>query len=306
MRTKLETDQCPCLTPVLAAEMESFLIDCRARNLAAGTIRRYAEILTDFAGYMAGIELETITPDDIRRFLSHLQDRGYKPGGVYTYYRTLKTFFRWLYAEDILMVDIFKRIKTPIVPDVIQPPISLADVGALLKVCRGNGFTAVRDKAVFLTLLDTGVRAAEFVAINLDDINLETGAIIIKEGKGRKYRTVFVTGRPLRAIIQYTRKIKVEKVPVPLWQSSEGTRLKYSGLRQIVRRRSELAEIQCPSLHAFRRAFAINSLRKKIDLITLQRLMGHSNLGVLYKYLAQISDDLREVHEETSPVSLLR
>ncbi|HET8685343.1 MAG TPA: tyrosine-type recombinase/integrase, partial [Methanosarcina sp.] len=78
--------------------------------------------------------------------------------------------------------------------------------------------------------------------------------------------------------------------------------LTYGGLRGIITRRSKQVGISTPSLHSFRRAFAINMLRAGVDLVTLARLMGHTSLTVLQRYLKQIPDDLRIAHAKGSPV----
>jgi integrase/recombinase XerD len=88
-----------------------------------------------------------------------------------------------------------------------------------------------------------------------------------------------------------------------LWIGSrDGERLNYSGLRSVLRRRSKDAGIDTPSIHSFRRAFAINSLRKGIDIYSLRELMGHADIQVLQRYLKQTTDDLAKAHRATSPV----
>jgi integrase/recombinase XerD len=79
----------------------------------------------------------------------------------------------------------------------------------------------------------------------------------------------------------------------------------YGGLRQIIRRRAEKAGIDPPPLHAFRRAFALASLRGGMDVYSLQRLMGHADLSVLRRYLAQTEADLQAAHERAGPVDHL-
>ncbi len=70
-------------------------------------------------------------------------------------------------------------------------------------------------------------------------------------------------------------------------------------------RRAEAAGVPVPSLHAFRRSFALLSLRAGMDVYSLQRLMGHADLSVLRRYLAQTEEDLRRAHERCSPVDSL-
>lgn len=78
--------------------------------------------------------------------------------------------------------------------------------------------------------------------------------------------------------------------------------MEYGGLRAIRTRRARLAGVKAPSLHSFRRAFAINMLRAGVDVFSLQKLMGHANLQVLRRYLAQTTEDIAQAHRMGSPV----
>jgi site-specific recombinase XerD len=67
-------------------------------------------------------------------------------------------------------------------------------------------------------------------------------------------------------------------------------------------RRANQAAIKAPTLHSFRRAFASNMLRAGVDVFSLQKLMGHADLQVLRRYLAQTTDDIAQAHRIGSPV----
>jgi integrase/recombinase XerD len=162
----------------------------------------------------------------------------------------------------------------------------------------------LRDQALFLFLLDTGARATETTNINLDDINLRTGEILIRSGKGGKPRKVFIgkiTRKAIRAYLKVAAR-KFDDQNKSLWISKSGNGLGYSGLNLMIRRRSKRAGIEKPSAHDFRRANALNFLRNGGDIYSLQKLMGHADLQVLRRYLAQTTDDLREAHHRYSPV----
>lgn len=90
-----------------------------------------------------------------------------------------------------------------------------------------------------------------------------------------------------------------------LWVTKMGTQLTYDSLREIIRRRARKANVKDPALHSFRRAFALMSLRAGMDVYSLQRLMGHSDLLVLRRYLAQTEADLHEAHKKAGPVDRL-
>ena len=80
-------------------------------------------------------------------------------------------------------------------------------------------------------------------------------------------------------------------------------RLSYWVLNEIIRRRAAAAKVEKPGLHDFRRAFTLNFLRNNPgDIYSLQKLMGHADLQVLRRYLAQTDNDLHEAHRRGSPV----
>ena len=90
------------------------------------------------------------------------------------------------------------------------------------------------------------------------------------------------------------------------WITEDGTRLSYGGLRAILVRRAESAGVPQPTLHSFRRAFALNYLRNGGDIYSLQILMGHANLQVLRRYLKQTEQDVQEAHSKASPVEHMK
>ena len=89
-----------------------------------------------------------------------------------------------------------------------------------------------------------------------------------------------------------------------LWITQHGERLTYWGLRQIIRRRADSGNVKPPSLHSFRRAFALNMLRAGVDIYSLQKLMGHADLQMLNRYLAQSTEDIAAAHRIGSPVDM--
>jgi integrase len=79
-------------------------------------------------------------------------------------------------------------------------------------------------------------------------------------------------------------------------------RTAYGGLCPILNQRAKAIGITYPTAHDFRRAFALAMLRNGVDLITLSRLMGHTTIKVLQRYLNQLPEDLQEAHRRGSPV----
>ncbi len=196
-----------------------------------------------------------------------------------------------------------RRLKPPRVPEKTLDPVPLEHVQALLKTCEGKRLTDLRDTALILALVDTGARANELLSVNLADVDPSSGTVFLRETKGKRPRAVFLGKRALRALLRYLKARGGTEGA--LWLSEDGTRLTYWGLRQILRRRAKKAGVPAPSPHAFRRLFALQSLRSGLDVISLQRLLGHRDLSVIQRYLKQTIDDLREAHNRHSPGDLL-
>ena len=287
--------------------IEAFILDRKVQNVAPGTLYFYKfklQLLATYCQEHGVAEVERITPDLLRQYLIWLQETDHNPGGINACYRAAKTFLRWYWSEnDLVDKPPTAKVKAPKIPEEILEPVSLDDINTLLATC-DRILLGLRDRAILLVLLDTGVRAAELLSMTRDDADLVTGAVIVREGKGRKPRIVFCGQDTRRALRAYVRN-RSDANPA-LWITDDTEPLTYWGLRSMITRRAAAAGIDPPQLHAFRRAFALNMLRAGVDVYTLQILMGHKDLQVLRRYLKQNSDDLQIAHARGSPVQKLR
>ena len=137
----------------------------------------------------------------------------------------------------------------------------------------------------------------------MGNVDLGTGAVVVRRGKGSKQRLVFLGTRAMKALVRYLRHRGCLADEAPLWATTGGGRsLTYSGLRDILRRRARDARVPAPTLHAFGRAFALLALQAGADIYGLQSMMGHSSLHVLRRYLKQSGEHLLRVHRRSSPV----
>ncbi len=156
---------------------------------------------------------------------------------------------------------------------------------------------------MFLCLLDTGARASEFLAMDLDDFNQARGTILIRKGKGSKPRMVYL-GKKSRKYIRKYLRLREDDDPA-LWVTHPRFchgRLSYDGLREVLTRRVADANVEKTSLHDFRRAFALSMLRNGTDIYTLAKLMGHEGISVLQRYLKQTNQDTETAHRRAGPV----
>jgi site-specific recombinase XerD len=286
--------------------IEAFLFDRKAQNLSKGTLdfyRRHLNIFIKFCDSQVISQIDQLDPITIRKYVIWLEEKGHNPGGISAAYRSLRAFLYWW--EDEVEPEEWKnpirKVKAPKVGLEPLEPVPLDTVKALCDACPKNTFTGIRDKAIFLSLLDTGARASEFLNMDLEDINPVTGEILIREGKGRKPRTVFIGQKSRKALRKYLRLRNDDLLA--LWVTNDQTeRFTYYGLKSMVVRRSRSAEVKTPALHAFRRQFALSCLRSGMNVYHLQNLMGHSDLQVLNRYLKQTTKDVSDAHRQAGPV----
>jgi site-specific recombinase XerD len=246
--------------------------------------------------------LATLTPDTLRRYLLSLEEKGHNPGGLHATYRAIKAFLFW-YEDEVEPEgwrNPIRKVKAQHVPQEPLDAVPVDHISALIRTCNAKRFTDLRDKAILLGLLDTGLRMSEFLNLNLEDINAVTGAILIRSGKGRKPRTVYIGKTARKAFGAYLRS-RPDECDM-LWVSTRKEKLGKSGLRTISIRRAEKAGILAPSPHDFRRAFGIEMWWSGTDILTISKLMGHTSLAVISRYLKQDDQDLENAFRKASPV----
>jgi integrase/recombinase XerD len=227
-----------------------------------------------------------------------MQAKRVSPSTVHASARAVRAWVRFLEAEGYL--EHAPRFDMPKVPPKAQAVLSPEEVRRLLAAC-----TSERDKCLVLFLLDTGARRAEAVGVDWSDVNLQTGVVRLRQTKGGKPRAVILGARSRRALLRYRRRVAHADAS-PLFQTSDGLRLGYAGLREVLRRAGRRAGVKVTP-HALRRTFATLALRGGMNLLHLSALMGHADLTMLRRYAVVVEEDLRKSHEEHGPVdSLLR
>jgi len=285
---------------LIREEIFTFLVARKGQKLSNRTIDFYKDMLDEFCDYCEahGARLiGDVTADLIRDFMVKLCET-HNSGGVHCYYRCIRAFLNWYELEtDNTIPNPIKKVKAPKVNTAPIQGVPVADVNAMILTCE-KSFLDLRDKAILRSLLDTGLRAAEFCNLTVADINLETGVVEVIAGKGGKDRTVFLTDTARTDIIRYMRRRKTKEAHEPLWITNTDKGLTPSGLTQLIERRAVMAHLrEIPSPHDFRRTFALESLRRGCDLIRLMKLMGHSSTQVLQRYLALQVEDLQDAYK---------
>lgn len=281
----------------LTIAAESFYLDREAAHCTPATLkwyRKYVGALV-YQLHLQGVELVAdVTPDLLRAYLVELQGRGLAATTVHHHASAARTLFLFLEYEGRLPGDNpMRRVRMPRLPKELLPSLTTEDVHKLLAGCDTE-----RDRALILFLLDTGVRAMECAALNVGDVDMTTGAVMVRAGKGRKDRMVYLGAKARKALSRYLGERGTPPPEAALWVALVGdTRLTTWGLRQVLERLSLRTGVKPVNPHTFRRTFALWSLRAGMDLVRLAAIMGHSDLKVLQRYLRVVEQDLRAAHD---------
>jgi len=310
----------PWQTTLISELIEQYLEDCTARRLSPRTIQVYSFFLARLASWCGQIgarDIQELTPEILRQHIIWHQQPG--PRGkrsssyVHGAFRVLRSFFKFLEVSEIIETNPVKALKAPRLPKKILEPLTADQIQRVIQSLSGWEKTPrsqrtglqlfeMRNLALFYFLLDTGMRAAEASSCRIGDVDLRTGRVFVRSGKGEKDRIVFLSSISLRYLQQYVR-MRPDLGESQLWIGQFGP-LGTSGIQMIFKTLGrELGFSVSP--HKIRRTFAILMLRNGSDLYRLRDLMGHADIRTLERYLKIDENDLRVAHERWSPVSQL-
>jgi integrase/recombinase XerD len=286
----------------LADARDQFLQDAHNAGRSPKTILFYDWQLSPFIAWLASErrihDLNALDARAISDYFGHERDRGLKPNSVHAAARAIRAWCGFLVRVELLSDSPMRKVKMPKKGRHILPAFSPADMRALLGACTND-----RDRAMILCLLDSGCRASEFVALNVGDVNLRSGAVFVRGGKGDKDRVTRIGERARRALAAYLAERPGVDPTVPLWVSLTGAaRLTTSGLGKFCRRLGESAGVSPCGPHEFRRTCALTLHRSGARLTEIAGLLGHADLATLQRYLDLQAADYADAHIRHGPV----
>ncbi|MSO59429.1 MAG: hypothetical protein EXQ63_03795 [Ilumatobacteraceae bacterium] len=146
--------------------LRAYIFHLRARNFSPATVKATGEYLRPFIALHDPL---TATRRDIETYLGDMSERC-KPSTVWTAWRHLKGFFKWLHAEGDISVDPMVGVTKPIVPPSEIAVLTSPQVRSLLATCCGKDADSRRDHALLAIMLDTGLRLSEIARLSIDDV----------------------------------------------------------------------------------------------------------------------------------------
>jgi len=229
---------------------------------------------------------------------------------IQAYIRVLKAFFSWATREEYLKSNPMTVIPMPKSATKIINTFTDEQVAKLTDVCLRSAVNGHRDLTILLLFLDSGLRVSELVAIELDNVNLHEGHIIIHQAKGQKERIIPVGSIVQKSLWKYINQYRPRPLTdniTRLFLSNSGLPLTRNGIQQMMRRlarRAGITGVRC-SPHTLRHTFSKRYLTNGGDIFSLQRILGHSSLASVRIYLNLSACDIKKQHQRFSPVDNL-
>ncbi len=186
-------------------------------------------------------------------------------------------------------------------PDKLPRVLTEEETGRLLAQPNQRYFGPHRDYLYMRLMLKAGLRASEATALCPEHIDLMSGKLTVREGKGAKDRTLWVGEEVLEELREWTdrrnEEVGEEKVgdQVPFLPTRKGTEVATSHLRRSVKRyarQASVEEVDRVSPHTLRHTFATRLYRDTGNIRLVQKALGHSDLSTTMIYTHVVDEEL--------------
>lgn len=264
--------------------INNFINSCQL-NSAASTIYNYTKILQDYLNYARGML-------DNESLMAYLHSKVWGDNTKRRNYVLLKRFLYHLFTEKYMELDLSQHIK---IPPKIKTYLFCPMSAQVKQFIDSIKFTFIDENEIlkyeilFKLYIKTGSRRTELLNLNVEDIDFNTGRIIIRKTKNKDVKIINMDDNLKQILIDYLNHFKYKSGP--LFRGSQGNRLcKQSLMNAFYKIKARAGLPKEFKIHSFRRFF-INELRKNnVDIATIQKLAGHRDIRTTEIY-CNVSDE---------------
>lgn len=278
------------------------------QGLSPRTQDAYQRDLDRFAGYAeakGAAAPPDITARLLREYVYHLKDLGLSPASIRRNVSAVRTYFRFLIGDGIVVRDPSERLETPKRWRTLPEVLSVEEVQQLLASPTLDDALVFRDRALLELAYGAGLRVSEWITLGTRDLLLDEGLVRVF-GKGSKERLVPIGRSAIGAVAIYLRELrpKLERGEGKgvLFLNARGRPLTRMGAWKILRGHVERAGLtKHVSPHTLRHSFATHLLEGGADLRAVQEMLGHVDIATTQIYTHVDREYLRQVHRSYHP-----
>ncbi len=271
------------------------------------TCKNYRRDLELFRAYLATQDTdswEQVNYNLVSGFAAHRHRQGRKSRTIQRELSSIRSFYQFLIRNDRVSQNPALEVRAPKTDKPLPKTCDAETIDRLLRLPEGSDGLQVRDVAIFELIYSSGLRLAELVNIDLDDIDLAQKHLIVT-GKGNKTRHLPIGGKAVSAVQrwlklrpQYSRDANQKA----LFLSKQGARISPRNVQQRLRtliQRQALDQHLSP--HMLRHSFATHMLESSSDLRAVQELLGHVNIATTQIYTHLDFQHLAQVYDAAHP-----
>lgn len=256
--------------------LEMFIKYLKSERSSECTIKAYESDIKLFLNHVDKCEKE-INMMDIVEYKNYLMENN-ADSTVNRKIVAINRFFQFLVDCDIFSKNPAEKVKTIKAEIVEKNALTTEQIRAIMNVAKG------RDKAIFVTLLNTGLRVSELIDLTLEDIGSNGTEVV---GKGRKVRMIYFNESCINAINEYLPKRK--NTCDNLFVSNHGTPMVEKNINNMLKKLAKKANMEDVAEwitpHTCRRTFATTMAENGMSISTLAKAMGHSSITTTERYI---------------------
>jgi Site-specific recombinase XerD len=292
--------------------LKEFIYECEIRKLTWKTIKGYRNNNLYLLNYIERefgiVNVEEIETSHIKAFLMLQQKNNRKVTYTNGLIKVFRAFYKYLKEEGYISINPMLKIKWGRQKRPVIKTFTPEEVSRMMKVFRGFDYLNIRNMAIMGMLFDTGIRCYELCC--LKNVGIKDTCIIIW-GKGGKERILGKSPYLDKLLMRYEQAKKAYfqdkgSIPDNFFLSRNGKPLTNEAVARIVSLAGKEAgvskDIRC-SPHTCRHWFAQAQLKNGLDVYSLSRLLGHSNIKITQVYLDSMEDaNIVQNSIKTSPL----
>jgi site-specific recombinase XerD len=280
-----------------------FLKALSGNNFSAESIRAYNADITQFIDFLQSIRVDWNTPKKIQRldivaFMDRLGGLGRSGTTRARKLASIRHFLKFLKENDVIAGNPAETITRAKKEEKDPTVLFRNEYKALLFEAQENS----RDYAILLTFLKSGIRESELAALEIDDIDYVHNELTVREGKGKKERSIPLMPELKRALLRYVdeRERQANIVDVEtLFLARNGTSLNPSSIRKLVKKYYAKAGVRKSGVHTLRHTFSAHNVNNGMSIADLQKVLGHKKKETTLKYIHAVNTSLRETMLKT-------
>ena len=276
------------------------------KKLSNNTLQSYERDILQYQEYVEKnrINYAKVKQEDIKAYLEYLGDIGKKTSTISRNLASIRSFYQFLIRIKKAKHDPTENIQSPKIEKRVPSVLTSQEVELLLEQPKDVDLKGTRDKAMLEFAYATGMRVTEIISLDIDDVDLESGFVVCKNGS--KQRNIPLGSMSLKALKEYVEEsrpilIKDENDKA-LFVNINGGRLTRQGFWKIIKYYKEQAHITKEiTPHVLRHSFATHLLQNGADLKAIQTMLGHSDISSTQVYMQFQDPGLKDVYQKAHP-----